>query len=223
MLKAENLSYYRDGHQIFSGINFEVKDGTCMFVKGHNGSGKTTLLRLLAGFLPMQEGKVIFNEENIFNNHDLLAQHIDYIGHVNAIKNQMTAWDNLRFWNSVSEPAERVNLTTNFKDPMLINNFKDKPIAFCSAGQTRRVALSRLTTSNKKLWLLDEPTASLDLNAVHSFSKMIERHCLHGGLAIIAVHNDLKVNKIDSKSIEMKHSKSEPQRIYADPFIDGDW
>ena len=126
MLKAELLSFYRDGHQIFSDISFDIKDGTCMFIKGQNGSGKTTLLRLLAGFLPMQEGTVTYNGKNISNNHDLIAQHIDYIGHLNATKNQMTAWDNLRFWNNLYEPDKRKNLKTNFEDPMLINDFKNK-------------------------------------------------------------------------------------------------
>ena len=81
MLKADNLSYSRDGRQIFSGINFDIKNGTCLFIEGQNGSGKTTLLRLLAGLLPMKEGTLIFNGSNISANHDLIAQNIDYIGH----------------------------------------------------------------------------------------------------------------------------------------------
>jgi len=223
MFKAELLSYYRDGHQIFSGINFDLNYGTCMFIKGQNGSGKTTLLRLLAGLLPIQEGAVTYDGTSISNNHDLIAQHIDYIGHVNATKNQMTAWDNLRFWNSLYEPDKRINLKTNFEDPMLINDIKNKPISFCSAGQIRRVALSRLTTSKKKLWLLDEPTASLDKSAISNFGKMIEKHCLEGGAAIIADHKKISMPMIDSISIEMKQSKSKLRGTDADPFFDGDW
>ena len=223
MFKAELLSYYRDGHQIFSGISFDINYGTCMFIKGQNGSGKTTLLRLLAGLLPMQEGAITYDGTSISNNHDLIAQHIDYVGHVNATKNQMTAWDNLKFWHSLCEPDKRIDLSTNFEDPMLINDFKNKPISFCSAGQIRRVALSRLTISKKKLWLLDEPTASLDETAIRNLGKMLEKHCLEGGAAIIADHKIVSMSMIDSKSIEMKQSKRKLQGIHSDPFLDGDW
>ncbi len=223
MFKAELLSYYRDGHQIFSGISFDINYGTCMFIKGQNGSGKTTLLRLLAGLLPMQEGAITYDGTSISNNHDLIAQHIDYVGHVNATKNQMTAWDNLKFWHSLCEPDKRIDLSTNFEDPMLINDFKNKPISFCSAGQIRRVALSRLTISKKKLWLLDEPTASLDETAIRNLGKMLEKHCLEGGAAIIADHKIISMSMIDSKSIEMKQSKRKLQGIHSDPFLDGDW
>ena len=223
MLKADNLSYSRDGRQIFSGINFDVKNGTCLFIEGQNGSGKTTLLRLLAGLLPMREGTLIFNGSNISANHDLIAQNIDYIGHVNATKDQMTAWDNLILWNSLYEPDQRIDLTSKFGDPMLINDFKNKPISFCSAGQIRRVALSRLSTSKKKIWLLDEPMASLDKNALSGLENMIGKHCLNGGIAIITTHDNIGIPKIKSKSIKLKQSISTPKSINADPFLDGEW
>ena len=222
MLKAERLSYYRDGHPIFSEISFNVEAGTCCFVKGQNGSGKTTLLRILAGHLPIQSGIIHLNGMRISSDRDFISQNIDYIGHRNSIKKQMTALENLKFWNNIFASNKQIDFGSNFEDRMVINRFRNKLISFCSVGQTRRVALSRLNTSERKLWLIDEPTTSLDHYAVKNFGEMIEDHCLHGGAAIIATHSDINMPKIVSKSItlgKITHDKTYDH----DPFLDGDW
>ena len=223
MLKVELLSYHRDGYQIFSGVNFDIKTGTCMFVKGQNGSGKTTLLKILAGYLPIQQGNILINGLKISNNYDFIAQHIDYIGHLNAVKKQMTAIDNLKFWNSINEYAHQINFNKNFDDKMNINSFKDQLISLCSAGQIRCVALSRLNISNKKVWLLDEPTTSLDERSINNFKKMIETHCLNGGIAIIATHDKLDIKRIKSQSIEIKKPTGQQNSFLVDPFLTGNW
>tara|TARA_A100001011_G_scaffold349208_1_gene387620 strand:- start:1401 stop:2072 length:672 start_codon:yes stop_codon:yes gene_type:complete len=223
MLKVELLSYHREGHQVFSGMNFDIAAGTCLFVTGQNGSGKTTLLRLLAGFLPVQEGKITINGTKIFKNHDFVAQNIEYVGHQNATKKQLTAWDNLKFWNNICEAHDRVDLEKKFNDTMLINDIKNKPISLCSSGEKRRVALSRLHMSNKKLWLLDEPTSSLDKEASYNFGMLVKNHCLRDGIAIITTHNALKIPDISSTSIEMKKISNTQSETNADPFLSGDW
>ena len=223
MLKVELLSYYREGLQVFSGMNFDTGAGTCLFVTGQNGSGKTTLLRLLAGFLPVQEGNITIHGTKISSNYDFVAQNIEYVGHQNATKKQLTAWDNLKFWNNICEPHDRVDLEKKFNDTMLINDIKNKPISFCSSGEKRRVALSRLYMSKKKLWLLDEPTSSLDKEASDNFGALVKSHCLRGGAAVITTHNALKIPDISSTSIQMKKVSNKQSETNADPFLSGDW
>ena len=223
MLQVEFLSYHRDGYQIFSGLNFSVPIGTCLFVRGENGSGKTTLLRLLSGFLPMQDGNITLDGTKISHNHDFIAENMEYIGHLNATKKQMTSWENLNFWNSLCGQSSKTNLTEKFNDPMLIKGFKNQLVSFCSAGQARRIALSRLNTCGKKLWLLDEPTTSLDATSVINLSKMVETHCLNGGLAIIATHFELSMPKVKTNSIKIKKLSGKPKTIELDPFLAGEW
>lgn len=223
MLKVELLSYHRNGHQVFANISFEVDFGTCLLVRGANGSGKTTLLRLLAGFIPVQKGNITLNEKTFMDNRDLLAENIEYISHSNAIKKQMTAWENLEFWNNVSRQITTLDPNNRFEDLMSINEFKNRLSMFCSFGQRRRVALSRLNTSDKKVWLLDEPTTSLDQNAIKKFYKMLENHCLGGGIAIIATHTAINIPKINTKSIKLKKTNNETQTNHVDPFLEGEW
>ena len=223
MLKVELLSYHRDGHQVFSGMSFDVAVGGCVFINGQNGSGKTTLLRLLAGFLPVQEGTITINGTKISRNHDFVAQNVEYVGHLNAIKKQLTVWDNLKFWNSICEPNDRINLEKKFNDMMLVNDIKNQPISFCSSGQRRRIALSRLEMSSKKLWLLDEPTSSLDKQAIRNFGNLITNHCSRGGTVVITTHNALKIPNINPTSIKMKNDSNKQTNTNADPFLSGDW
>ena len=223
MLKAKRLSYYRNGSQVFSGVSFDIKIGTCLFIKGLNGSGKTTLLKMLAGFIPIQKGVIRLNGKDATNNYDVLDENIDYIGHFNAMKKQMTAWDNLTFWNRLCEQSNQVNLEEDFNDLMSITDFKNQQIEFCSVGQIRRIALARLNTSNKKVWLLDEPTSSLDGTAVNNFNKMIKKHCNDGGIAIITSHHALKIPEVLSQSLELSKKDVKQNNLRSDPFLTGDW
>ena len=223
MLKIENLSYHRNGRHIFSDINFKVESGTYLVVEGPNGSGKSTLLRILAGLLPIQEGALKIYGNEITNNYDFLAQNVEYVGHLNAVKKQMSLWDNLQFWNDVSGFEVLNNLKLKINDPMKISSFKDQFAYLCSAGQIRRVALSRLATSKKKIWLLDEPTTSLDQRSTQSFSRLIKEHCLKGGVAVIATHSKLKIFKIDSVTISLKPIKRIQKTARIDPFLAGEW
>lgn len=223
MFKADNLSYDRDGYQVFSNVNFEIKPGTCLFVKGENGSGKSTLLRILSGYLPLQNGSVTIDGVNISDDHDFVAHKVEYVGHLNAIKKQMTASENLEFWNSVCDTRVPVGLDMKSSDPLSIRSFKNRPVSFCSAGQVRRLALSRLNMSSKKIWLLDEPTTSLDENGIRDFIKMLETHCENDGLAVITTHRQIKMTKIKSDLIDLSRSKKIELNSELDPFLIGDW
>ena len=98
MLKGQSLSYNQNGRQIFQNLNFEIAFGTLLNVLGPNGSGKSTFLRNMAGFMPFSTGKLLINNKDLTNKYDFLAQNIEYIGHLNSLKRQMTALENLSFW-----------------------------------------------------------------------------------------------------------------------------
>lgn len=218
MLEGKSLSCQRDGRIIFKGLNFKIEAGSVLSIQGPNGSGKSSLLRMLSGFIPINQGNIVFNDKSTNIDDDFRAQHIEYIGHTNAIKNHMSAWENLVFWTEMSE-----NKVGGFDDFLKISDIRDKFGLKCSAGQLRRISLSRLSVSKKKIWVLDEPTTSLDTKSIKAFLSMLRNHCLIGGIAIIATHLKLDLPNINSSVITLSGKLKSINCLNDDPFLTGDW
>jgi heme exporter protein A len=215
-LNVENLACYRTGSLIFSGQTFTIIAGEAVMLRGPNGSGKSTLLRALAGMLPF-EGDVILNGVTLGKDMDGVQEQIAYAGHLDAIKPQLTVAENLTFWaqlfagGSIDDAVEQFSLAEIW----------DRPAHACSAGQKRRLGLARLVVSGRPLWLLDEPTVSLDVETTVRFANIVETHCAGGGMALIATHIDLGLENpreilLDPNDMPKHHQSS-------DPFLSEAW
>ncbi len=175
-MKVENLSVARGGVPVLEGVNFTLSAGHVLILRGPNGSGKTTLLRTLAGLQPPIAGQVSADPE-----------HITYGAHADGLKATLTVEENLRFWASVhgigriDAAVEGFNLT----------GLTHRPAGNLSAGQKRRLGLARLLVTGRPIWLLDEPTVSLDTASVGLFADAVRAHVAGGGAALIATHIDL--------------------------------
>jgi heme exporter protein A len=202
---VNNLSCLRGELRILSGVSFSLNAGQALILQGPNGSGKTTLLRALAGLAPAESGEIDAPE-------DCLA----YSGHADGIKSQLTVVENLRFWADVFgtrdiEPALEVfDLTP----------LADRQAQYLSAGQKRRLGLSRLLVTGRPLWLLDEPTVSLDAVNVALFAGMIETHLAGGGIAVLATHINLGLT--GAATLDMSRFKPDATD-YGSPFLAGDF
>ncbi len=178
-LKVENLACERGGRLVFSNLNFILNAGEMLELRGANGSGKSSLLRLLAGLNAASAGSINF--EN--GSPDLsLAEQAHYIGHADANKTALTVSENLKFWTAFlgenKTPLDAFNLGALADDQALL----------LSAGQRRRLALSRLHCVQRPVWLLDEPDVGLDSKSRMILQNHIARHLDEGGMALVATH-----------------------------------
>ena len=183
MLQAAGLAVFRGERLVFRDLDFSVAAAGALLLTGPNGSGKSTLLRLLAGLLRPAAGQLSWNGEDALADLPAHARRVVYVGHQDAVKPGLTAAENLGFaarlaGGRVADALAAVGLA----------ELADLPVRMLSAGQRRRLALSRLALSPAPLWLLDEPTLGLDTASVARFGGLLAAHRGRGGIAIAATH-----------------------------------
>lgn len=174
---VQDLALSRGGVPLLEGVGFSLEPGAALTISGPNGTGKTTLLRALAGLAPITSGTVEVDPD------DLLL-----LGHLDAVKPALTVTENLSFWAGLfGGPAD----VTPALEALDLARLALRPAGTLSAGQKRRLGLARLAVIRRALWLLDEPTVSLDAASVACFGDLVRAHLATGGAAIIATHIDL--------------------------------
>ena len=181
MLEADGLAAFRGERLVFENLRFSVPGGGAMLLVGPNGSGKSTLLRLLAGLVRPMAGALRWRGEDTLADLQLHATRVVYVGHQDAIKPGLSVMENLRFWGEPAAIAAALAAVG-------LGRLADLPARMLSAGQKRRLALSRLALSPAPIWLLDEPTLGLDVTAVARFGALLATHRDRGGLVIAATH-----------------------------------
>ena len=177
LLQVRGLGVARGGVPLLSGIDFTLHAGQAMVVRGPNGAGKTTLLRTLAGLQPPSQGQITIAPDDAV-----------YAAHLDGVKAMLTVQENLDFWCKIyDQPAGDALAQMN------LAALGSRLAGTLSAGQKRRLGLARLLVCGRKLWILDEPTVSLDAASVALLEGAVQRHLAGQGAAIIATHVDFAV------------------------------
>jgi heme exporter protein A len=175
-MRVADMAVARGGVTVLQGLSFDLGAGQAVILRGPNGSGKTTLLRTLAGLQPPVAGTI-----------DLPPEAAAYGAHADGLKSTLTVRENLEFWAAIhGSDAVEAALTG-----MDVASLAHRRASDLSAGQKRRLGLARLLVTGRPVWLLDEPTVSLDVASVALFAGVVRRHLGLGGLAVIATHVDL--------------------------------
>lgn len=183
LLQTEHLAAFRGERLVFRDVTLAVPAGGSVVLSGPNGSGKSTLLRLLAGLIRPAAGCVLWQGQDAFADLVQHARRLAYVGHLDAIKPGLTVTENLRFSGALSRRPIAPALAALGLDALA-----DLPARMLSAGQKRRLALSRLLLSDAPLWLLDEPTLGLDDASIERFGRILADHRAKGGIVIAATH-----------------------------------
>ena len=194
------LACERGGLRLFSDIAFALQAGSLLRVRGANGSGKTTLLRTLAGLTRPAAGEIRWRGAPIGDDY---RREMLFLGHAAAVKDELTVMENLQF------SAELADL----KDPdceralqqLGIARLADLPARYLSQGQRKRAALARLALApDMALWLLDEPFAALDEEAIARVSSLCAGHLAAGGVLVLTSHQDIPIAAPDARALELR-------------------
>jgi heme exporter protein A len=182
-LSASDLACRRGGRDVFAGVSLSVSSGEGLTISGRNGAGKSSLLRMVAGLLRIAHGGIALEG----GDPELtVGEQAHYLGHQDALKPSLSVGENLQFWAGflgaasadISEVLAAVGLDT----------LADLPAAYLSAGQRRRLSIARLLAVKRPIWLLDEPSSTLDATAQTRLTELMRAHLAGGGLILAATH-----------------------------------
>ncbi len=189
LLQINNLSCIRDDRVLFEHLSLSLAGGQMLLVEGHNGSGKTSLLRILTGLKLADEGDILWNGVSITKLTADYYEQINYVGHHDGVKRELTCLENLRLVQAMGKPAD-MDLDDAL-EAVNLYRYGDTPVSNLSAGQKRRLALARLLVAESTLWILDEPFTSLDKKSMASFETMFEQHLQNQGMIVMTSHHQI--------------------------------
>lgn len=175
-LSVTNLACARGGLPLLDGVGFSLGAGQALVLRGPNGCGKTTLLRTIAGIQPALAGDIL-----------CLPDAIAYAAHADGLKTTLSVAENLSFWAAIYGTKD----IEDALDKMNLRPLAGRAAQNLSAGQKRRLGLARLMVTGRPIWVLDEPTVSLDADSVALFADVVRAHLAGGGMALMATHIDL--------------------------------
>lgn len=188
-LTVADITVGRGGRTVLRGVSFSLAAGGALVLKGANGAGKSTLLRAIAGLLPLAAGRILRSGDDVADDPEGHRAGLMYVGHALGLKATLTVAENLAFWASVlAAPPDRV---ARAMDGFALGPLANLAVGRLSAGQQRRASLARLGLADAALWLLDEPTVSLDAAAVDRLTAVMADHRRQGGMIIAATHQDV--------------------------------
>jgi heme exporter protein A len=185
-LVADRLSSIRGGRTLLSELSFAVEEGEALLLLGPNGAGKTTLIRMIVGLLAPAVGRIGLDGGDAERS---VGEQCHYVGHLNALKSGLTVKQNAAFWCRFLG-GRRDGLDVAL-EAFGLAHLRDIPAAYLSAGQKRRLGLARVLLAERPVWLLDEPTVSLDSAAQTALTRAVGGHLAAGGIVVAATHAPL--------------------------------
>ncbi|MEE9343712.1 MAG: cytochrome c biogenesis heme-transporting ATPase CcmA [Gammaproteobacteria bacterium] len=194
LLEGRKLTCIRDDRELFSHLSFALKPSQVLLIEGRNGSGKTSLLRMLSGIRMPDEGDITWNNNDIFKLSTDYRENIAYVGHKDGVKLDLTANENLSFAKNLGNPDPKINNEAAL-DAVFMTGFEDVLARKLSAGQQRRLALARLLVTKSKLWILDEPFTSLDVDGISVVEKLIKNHLSEEGMLVMSSHHSVSLEE----------------------------
>lgn len=186
VLDVRGLSVSRGERPLFTHLSLVVRAGQAAVLTGPNGTGKTTLLLALAGIVRPEAGEIAFPAHR---GEIGTRPAMHFLGYQQGIKPRLTVRENLAFWRQANGPGGPAIAAALAETG--IDSLAELEAGYLSSGQLRRLALARLLVTPRPIWLLDEPSATLDVAGEALLVRLIEAHRQAGGIAVIATHHVL--------------------------------
>ncbi len=188
MLTCDSLTLIKNDRKIFSNLGFSISTSSALIVRGKNGSGKTSLLKIIAGLTQADSGEILWDEINVKSFRSIFNGDIQFIGHKNFLKQELSVLENLAFYSKLYGTSEALRASFGLFG---INSILDQKVKTLSAGMQKKVILSRLLACPTTIWLLDEPSTNLDKEGCEKLKRLIANRVKDGGIVILSTHDEV--------------------------------
>ncbi len=204
MLEASQIECVRGNRRLFNKLSFQLDARQAMRIRGENGSGKTSLLRMIAGLSPCESGQLAWRGKAIAKTSEDYRREMLYIGHANALQDDLSALENLRHLQALAGLSPSDDSLAQALDELGLEKVKHLPARLLSQGQKRKVALAGLKFSGRRmLWILDEPFAALDTVSMARVAGTLAAHVRDGGMVIFTTHQDVELAGVVPRSVDL--------------------
>jgi heme exporter protein A len=188
MLTLNNLSLFKDNKKIFTNLGLSISLSSALVIRGQNGCGKSSLLKIIAQISQPSAGEILWGGVNVKNFLSDFTGDLQYLGHKNFLKPQLTILENLEFFARLAGTENALSSAINFFE---LEEFATTKISKLSAGLQKRVQLAKLLACPATIWVLDEPSINLDKKWRQKFHDLIAQRIKEDALVILATHDEM--------------------------------
>jgi len=213
MFKFKNVhfQYEKENKEIIKGVGLCVRAKERIVITGASGSGKSTLLKLLAGFIPPTNGKIIFDNQIVSQNGEIIVpshqRNIAMVFQDLALWPHMNIEENIEFGLKIKGLSKelRKEKVNEFLSLVGLEGYNTKRVEELSGGQQQRVALARALIVSPKILLMDEPLSSLDekLN-IRLRQEIVALQKKLGFILIYVTHNKEEAQYVGNRIMHME-------------------
>ena len=223
LIEFRNIVKSFDTQVVLKGINLDIYENEFVTLLGPSGCGKTTLLRILGGFLDADEGKVIFDNEDITDKPPY-ERELNTVFQKYALFTHMTIAENIAFGLKIKKKSKHY-IDDKIKYALKLVNldgYEKRKIDALSGGQQQRIAIARAIVNEPKVLLLDEPLGALDLKMRQDMQYELIRLKNELGITFIYVTHDQEEALTMSDTIVVMNQGyiqqiGTPEKIYNEP------
>ncbi|MDU5099139.1 ABC transporter ATP-binding protein [Peptoniphilus grossensis] len=191
VIELKNVTKSFGDNVILKDFDFKVKKDEFLTILGPSGCGKTTILRLIGGFEEPDEGKILFNGEDITNK-EPYERKINTVFQKYALFPHMNVYNNIAFGLNIKKMDKKI-IKEKVKEVLKLVNlvgFENREIESLSGGQQQRIAIARALVNEPEVLLLDEPLGALDLKLRQAMQIELKRIQKSVGITFIYVTHD---------------------------------
>jgi heme exporter protein A len=206
-----------DRQRALAGVDLELRAGRMCALLGPNGAGKSTLLGILSTLTRPTSGEVRYGELT----HDVAARKlrgaIGLVAHESFLYADLTARENLRFWEGLYGVRGRAQ---GLLARVGLEHAADRPVRTYSRGMQQRLALARALVSDPRLVLLDEPFTGLDKSGVEALREILRELRASGAILLLVTHDFQAAAGLCDQVIILRRGKVALDEARGDPYRD---